>query len=256
MRVVGPCGREGGQLTAQVDDELVAVHPVVEYVELLADRGNGVGGGRFLRGDERVGHRGACAGDGRMRQGRSCSVACDRRSRQPWSSAMTARRDAMRSADRLRRPRRPATRRGRDIVRGARSNARPYRDFKMSQRGRWRVAGTNGNAAGSVPDPHPDLRRIAPRPAPLTRGEVVQSTCYTIWQQLFPAHMGRGRAGRVGADARRDLPRSRGGRSLASPGQSHLSITDAVRCGPARQEQIAMDQATKQASKQSLLALP
>ena len=49
--------RCSGQLAALVDDVFVVGLVVVEQVELGADLGDRVGRGRFLGGDERVGHR-------------------------------------------------------------------------------------------------------------------------------------------------------------------------------------------------------
>ncbi len=56
MRVVHPLRRKRRQLAAELDDELVALHPVVEHAKLVADRGDRFGGGGLLGHDERIGH--------------------------------------------------------------------------------------------------------------------------------------------------------------------------------------------------------
>ena len=56
MRVIGPGVGKRRQLAAEFDDELIALHPVVEHAEFVADRGDRIGGGGFLRADEWIRH--------------------------------------------------------------------------------------------------------------------------------------------------------------------------------------------------------
>ncbi len=56
MRVVLPRLGEGRQLAAHLDQVGIALHPVVEDGEIVADRLHGLGGGGFLGLDEGVGH--------------------------------------------------------------------------------------------------------------------------------------------------------------------------------------------------------
>jgi len=56
MRIVGPRIGKRRQLATEFDDELVAIHPVVEHGELVANSGDRIGGGGLFRANERIRH--------------------------------------------------------------------------------------------------------------------------------------------------------------------------------------------------------